>query len=899
MWEKIKKSAVDLKERNGAAFLALLITAYLAVPAKLLLFYNMMGITVNFFAVWLLTLAFVYLLFASFRNKWIPAILFFAFSFLMFADAAYSSFFNRYLSINMLGAAGELGGVQESVREVLKLKYFVLFGDSLVIFATLAASRLYRIKNRPSKGANVDTQEIESVSDGNGQSSSAEQLVPELQDSETEALETETLETEALETEKLEAETLETQVGETEMPESAAKAAGAAAFRTRARAIWKKAVHPFIACMIIVTMLSGASGSYIIASAANQEFFSYHIKDFVNKTFSNEEELYVDPDDLLLATGTYENEIGGPLFGIAKGRNLIVIQMESMQNFVVDKEYNGYEITPNLNELIKGESIYFDNYFEQRGSGNTSDAEFATNNSLYGTITSYTYDLYADNYFKGLPWLLKEQGYSTAAFHGYEKDFWSRDKAYPGQGFDRFYSELDFDPKEITGMGIDDADFFDQSIDYLMNMKQPFYGFMVTLSNHYPFAMPDKYLDIPLKKADQGTIFGNYINSAHHADQAIGQLIEKLKDEGLYDNSIIAIYGDHFGLTPNEPEIYESVSRFLGQDYDFDTMMNVPLIIHVPGSDINQRVGISGGQMDFLPTIAYLLGLEKLDTLYFGHNLLTADSGFVAEQAYMTKGSFIQDDVIFEMSKDGVFENSRAWNFRTGKPVAISECKSGYLKSKVIIESSEYYLKNDVLRKALLDNESASDLFQSEKVLAVPDEITIAGAQDEDLAGTNSLEALDASYKTGSRYIKVRLDWLPEGKTMMLAKNGFTSLSFDELAGWMRKHDDAFLVVEMETNMPYLLDGILSKYADIQGRVIPEVTDMDDYTRVLYKGFSSAIFGVRENKGYTKGQILDFIELNPVWAASLPADARYMDYSALAETGRPIFKSESGSYELE
>jgi hypothetical protein len=106
-----------------------------------------------------------------------------------------------------------------------------------------------------------------------------------------------------------------------------------------------------------------------------------------------------------------------------------------------------------------------------------------------------------------------------------------------------------------------------------------------------------------------------------------------------------------------------------------------------------------------MPTIAYLLGLEKLDTLYFGHNLLTAKTGFVAEQAYLPKGSFIADDIIFEMSRDGVFENSRAWNFKTGEKIPLEDCRSGYLKSLLIIDSSELYLSKDMLRKVLLKDQ--------------------------------------------------------------------------------------------------------------------------------------------------------------------------------------------------
>ena len=141
-------------------------------------------------------------------------------------------------------------------------------------------------------------------------------------------------------------------------------------------------------------------------------------------------------------------------------------------------------MTPNLNKLIKDHTIYFDNYYQEVSAGNTSDSEFATNNSIYGTINSYTYSIYEDNYFNGLPWLLKAESYNTNVFHAYNKDFWNREAAYPALGFDKFYSKKYFVNKEKIGMGLSDEEMFKQSLDIMEKQKQPFYDFFITLSNH-------------------------------------------------------------------------------------------------------------------------------------------------------------------------------------------------------------------------------------------------------------------------------------------------------------------------------------------------------------------------------------------------------------------------------
>lgn len=472
--------------------------------------------------------------------------------------------------------------------------------------------------------------------------------------------------------------------------------------KLRVQKVLHRLIRPLIAVVLLVILVSGGFGNSLITSVSNQEFFSFHIKDLLAKATGNN--VSAMSGDLSQLTGSYGKEKNGPLFGTAKGRNLIVVQMESFQNFVINAKYNDQELTPNFNQLIQDkDTIYFDNYYQQVGSGNTSDAEFATNNSIFGSIMSYTYGLYYQNYFRGLPVLLKERGYNTNVYHAYDKKFWNREKAYPHMGFDRFVSRDDFDPTQIIGMGLSDEEFFRQSVEDMKRLPQPFYSFMITLSNHYPFYIPAEDYKIKLLPEDEETIFGHYINSIHYADQAIGQLIEDLKEAGLYDNCIIAFYGDHMGLTKDDSEINASMTQYLGKPYNYDTMMNIPLIIHIPhaneGQGVKQTVSISGGQLDFMPTIAYLLGFDTLDTVYLGHNLLTIPSGFVAEQCYMPKGSFIRDDIIFEMSKDGVFDHSKGWNRLTGQTIPLSGCYQDYQRSTDVINTSESILKNDTLRE--------------------------------------------------------------------------------------------------------------------------------------------------------------------------------------------------------
>ncbi|MDD3169158.1 MAG: LTA synthase family protein, partial [Eubacteriales bacterium] len=303
----------------------------------------------------------------------------------------------------------------------------------------------------------------------------------------------------------------------------------------------KHLIQSAVIWIFVLFIVLNPFNSSFVMSLNSQEFFTSHIRDIIENLPAEKE---YNTQDYSLATGTYEQQKNGELFGIAKDKNLIVIQMEAMQNMLIGRRYNGREITPNLNRLIREQgSIYFDNFYQQIGSGNTSDAEFAINNSLMGSIESFTYQLYQDNYLKGLPWILKDEGYRTAVFHGYDKTFWNRENMYPVIGFDTYISSDQLINDHIEGIGggnivgISDHAFFQQSVEYLKQMDaepMPFYSFLITLSSHNPFYLPEELKGLDLLPRDKDNIVGNYLNAEHYADRCLGEFLELLKEEGLY-----------------------------------------------------------------------------------------------------------------------------------------------------------------------------------------------------------------------------------------------------------------------------------------------------------------------------------------------------------------------------
>ena len=606
----------------------------------------------------------------------------------------------------------------------------------------------------------------------------------------------------------------------------------------------RKVIKLEIFIVLILLLVLNPMGSNFVTSINNQEIFTYHIRDILEYFMEEKQNM----DEFYLAAGTYEGQLGGGLFGAAKGRNLIVVQMESMQNMLINKDYFGQEITPVLNELIRSPgTVYFNNFYYQIGTGNTSDAEFAANNAIMGSMDSYTYQLYQHNYFRGLPWILKERGYGSYVFHGYKKEFWNRENIYPALGFDKYYCSGYFINDNIEGIGggnitgISDSAFFDQATDYMAELPQPFYSFLMTLSCHHPFKMPEFLRDIEIRPAE-ANIVGDYINAVHYSDKCIGEFMEHLKEKELYDNSIIVFYADHFGLSKADSRIDEVVSRWIGKPYTFDMMLNIPLIIHIPGADINATYENSGGQLDLMPTLAFLLGIERLDTLYLGQNLFTGNDSTVAIQVHMLKGSYIKGDHVLEISRDGIFENSRAWNRRTGEAIPLSGYVAGNSqRAREIIELSAFYLRHDVLRLALEQGRNMDEIRE-----------IISGRQ------TGLPDRMEA------RYIKA-------GDSGALERF-FSAMRGDREKYTLLMSDDIFaLLEELEfqySGRPQItrgvggLDEAMNKdFLDVRARIIPAVSAGDSYTKIEYLGYDKIMLAPGADI-LLGGELLELLETN-------------------------------------
>ncbi|KXT87738.1 Lipoteichoic acid synthase LtaS Type IIc [Streptococcus parasanguinis] len=326
-------------------------------------------------------------------------------------------------------------------------------------------------------------------------------------------------------------------------------------------------------------------------------------------------------------------------FGMAKGRNVIYIHLESFQQFLIDYKLKvddkEYEVTPFLNSLYHSkETFAFSNVFNQVKAGKTSDAETMIETGLFGLNQgSFMVNYGGTNTQQAAPFFLSKNGYnSSAVFHGNAGSFWNRNTAYKQWGYNYFFDASYFTKQNSSNSfqyGLNDKYMLKDSIKYLERLQQPFYTKFITVSNHYPYttSLSGDDLGFPLAKTQDETING-YFATANYLDSSIKAFFDYLKESGLYKNSIIVLYGDHYGISNSRNP---ALAPLLGKNsetwssYDNAMLQRVPYMVVVPGMDKGGIIDTYGGEIDMLPTLEHLLGIESNKFLQVGQDMLSPD----------------------------------------------------------------------------------------------------------------------------------------------------------------------------------------------------------------------------------------------------------------------------------
>ncbi|MEK5487441.1 LTA synthase family protein [Lysinibacillus sp. FSL M8-0355] len=421
--------------------------------------------------------------------------------------------------------------------------------------------------------------------------------------------------------------------------------------------------------------------------------YNYHLYDIYIQTKSSAQRALADGSELVEVNNYVRSNqaaVNPEMFGKYKGRNLIVVSMESLQNFVINNDMNGHETTPFLNSLTKDkDTYYFSNFYHQTGLGKTSDSEFIVENSLFGLGRGAVFFTHGGNTYNSMAERLGENGYFTNVMHPNNKSFWNRDIMYQSLKINKFYDIDSYTVEEgqAVNWGMKDTPFLEQSAALMKDMPQPFYSRLITLTNHYPFTLDPEDIMIPEYDSNSGTL-NRYFQTVRYMDEALKDFFQELKDQGVYDNSIIVMYGDHYGISENHNK---AMAQYLGKEQitpmDNALLQEVPLFIHIPGSDDGKEMKEISGQMDLRPTILHLLGVETSKDMQMGADLFSPEhEDFVV----FRDGRFITDKY--------VYAGEACYDKATGEEIDGEPCQSYADRATMELENSDAIINGDLLR---------------------------------------------------------------------------------------------------------------------------------------------------------------------------------------------------------
>lgn len=360
-------------------------------------------------------------------------------------------------------------------------------------------------------------------------------------------------------------------------------------------------------------------------------------------------------------------------YGAGRGMNVLIIQVESLQGWVIRKTIDGQEVTPFLNRLSR-RGLYYPNFFDQTAGGRSSDADFMVMNSLYPlNLGAVTY-VRPDNKFVALPQILASAGYRTfVAQSSPEGEVWNYDRIYPAFGFHQivFSKDVGMPGLERWDMA-DDAIWLTRLVPRLSQLPQPFFAFVVTFGPHSPYEAPPERRELTIGPLET-TLVGRYIHATHYLDRCLGQWFPSLERAGLLERTIVLIFGDHDAGLPLRDETAKAMGYVEHDPSALVRADRVPFILLIPGLSLQGEVPAVGGHIDVGPTLLYLLGIEP-PTSFLGKVLLPGVDGQVVLPTPW--GSAVTSDRLYLAASDALSLNGSCFSFPSGAPRPWQDCQA-------------------------------------------------------------------------------------------------------------------------------------------------------------------------------------------------------------------------------
>ena len=183
-----------------------------------------------------------------------------------------------------------------------------------------------------------------------------------------------------------------------------------------------------------------------------------------------------------------------------------------------------------------------------------------------------------------------------------------------------------------------------------------------------------------------------YLQSVHYTDKAIGEFIDGLKKDGLYDNSLILIWGDHGSFT--------GITPALGRPNILPALNNsqVPMILLAPGTNLKGTTNIPASHLDIYPTITNLLGIVPPKSI-LGQDLLNTKTPVETHFKLVSGGvdTILTQNLAYQADEDGVFAHGSCESIPSQESLPISACQDIYNQQADAVKASNIVIKGNLL----------------------------------------------------------------------------------------------------------------------------------------------------------------------------------------------------------
>ena len=374
--------------------------------------------------------------------------------------------------------------------------------------------------------------------------------------------------------------------------------------------------------------------------------------------------------------------------GIFQGKNVIVILMESLDDWMITPEQ-----TPTISAIMEESIVFTDFYTPFYGTTRSINTEVCIDAGIYfPTNGSYFYDYLSNSFEHSLPNVLRANGYSSQVFHHNYPDYYRRTELIPAIGYDRYHSYIaESGQKEVLN---DCYPFDSQTMRQQFFRKGLTFNMLITQAAHLPYSYDDPMSIYAMEKYPE--YYGAYGSEeedcirakARLIDDTIARLLEELEQEGMLDDTVIIALSDHY------PYGYSDTEQLLEYSGGTDLLSldNTPCFIWSAGitpMTITKTLNTS----DLLPTLLNLLGIEAQYN-YLGHDAFDPNyEGY----AFFADGSWVSEGIMCKKNIAGNYADVTVINNKYGKDISsewiheITESSREFTTISNLILLSDYY----------------------------------------------------------------------------------------------------------------------------------------------------------------------------------------------------------------